>query len=319
MLDLVIGGGGFIGRSVVDALLSGGHTVRVFDRAERGANIGHSDDSRLEWHAGRIQDTDALDRSLDGVSRVFHFASTTVPKTSDDDPAADVADNLVGTVRLLDLCVAHRVGRVVFLSSGGTVYGAPRTTPIREDHPTDPVVSYGIHKLAIEKYLELYRRSRGLDYRVLRLANPYGPRQLPRGSQGVIAAFMQNALLDRPIEIWGDGSVTRDYVFIDDVANAIVQAADHTGECRLMNIGSGTGVSLRDLIGEIGAVLGRPLACSYKPGRPFDIPVNVLDATLARKELGWRPAVELRSGLIRTRDWMLRELIATGTAAAPPS
>jgi UDP-glucose 4-epimerase len=245
-----------------------------------------------------------LARALSGIEVVFHLISTTLPKPSNDNPVYDVETNLVGSLRLLELCRAHRVRKVVFSSSGGTVYGVPATVPIAEAHPTEPLCSYGIQKLAIEKYLQLEHALHGLDYCILRPSNPYGERQRTDVAQGAIAVFLERALRGEPIEIWGDGSVVRDYVYVGDVAEAFVRAVSYEGAQRVFNVGSGTGTSLKELIEKIGALLGRKPAVDYRPARRVDVPINVLDSSAAARHLGWRARTPLAQGLQRTCDWM---------------
>ncbi len=288
MKCLVLGGAGFIGSHLVEGLAQAGHEVGVFDRPQE------------------FLDPADLARALPGAEVVFHLISTTVPKNSNDDPALDIQSNIAGTARLLELCRSHKPRKIVFISSGGTVYGVPRATPIPESHPTDPISSYGIHKLAIEKYLHLNQVLHGLDYCILRVANAYGERQRTDKAQGAVAAFLERALRGAPIQIWGDGSVVRDYVYVGDIVQAFLKTLDYRGGQRIFNIGSGAGVSLNALVKEIGAVLGRAPAVEYTPARRFDVPVNVLDCSLAARELGWQARMPLAEGLRRTCEWMRR-------------
>ncbi|MBM4362411.1 MAG: NAD-dependent epimerase/dehydratase family protein [Deltaproteobacteria bacterium] len=300
MKCVVLGGGGFIGSHVCDAMLAAGHAVRVFERPGGSLrNIDHLG-GRIECVEGDFLDPDDIGRAVAGQDVVVHGICTTLPKASNDDPAFDVRSNVIPTLQLLDAARSRGVRRVLFLSSGGTVYGPPRTTPIPEDHPNDPTCSYGIQKLAIEKYCALYHHLHGLDYRVLRVSNPYGERQLPHASQGAVAVFMNRGLSGDPIEIWGDGSVTRDYLHVSDVASAVVRAATHEGPSRIFNVGTGKGLSLLQLIAAIETAIGRPMTVRFSAARSFDVPVNVLDVTRARTELGWEPAVGLAEGLART-------------------
>jgi UDP-glucose 4-epimerase len=245
-----------------------------------------------------------LSAALQGNEIVFHLVSTTLPKTSNDNPVYDVESNVVGTLRLLELCREQGVRKVVFASSGGTVYGVPRSVPIDESHPTEPICSYGIHKLMIEKYLQLNHRVHGLDYCVVRPPNLYGPRQRLDIAQGAVAVFLDRALHGKPIQVWGDGSVMRDYLYVEDAAEALVKAAAFEGEPKVFNIGSGVGTTLKQLIKEIEALLGRPVPVEYSAARALDVPANVLDASLARRLLGWTPRTSLAEGLRRTHAAM---------------
>jgi UDP-glucose 4-epimerase len=301
---LVLGGGGFIGSHLAEALLAAGHRVRLFERPHLMALTAPGIAARAETVTGDFLNYGDLARALSGIEVVFHLISTTLPKPSNDNPVYDVETNLVGSLRLLELCRAHRVRKVVFSSSGGTVYGVPASVPIAEAHPTEPLCSYGIQKLAIEKYLQLEHALHGLDYCILRPSNPYGERQRTDVAQGAIAVFLERALRGEPIEIWGDGSVVRDYVYVGDVAEAFVRAVSYEGAQRVFNVGSGAGTSLKELIEKIGVLLGRKLAVDYRPARRVDVPVNVLDASAAARHLGWRPRTPLAQGLQRTCDWM---------------
>ena len=301
---LVLGGAGFIGSHLAEALLQAGHRVRIFDRPHLDRLPAFLQRGEFEVFTGDFLNPRALTPALEGSEIVFHLVSTTLPKTSNDNPVYDVESNVVGSLRLLELCREHGVRKVVFTSSGGTVYGVPRSVPISESHPTDPICSYGIHKLVIEKYLQLHHRIHGLDYCVVRPANLYGPRQRLDIAQGAVAVFLDRALRGKPIQIWGDGSVVRDYLYVGDAAEALVKAAAFEGEPRLFNIGSGAGTSLTQLIQEIERLLGRAVPVEYAAARSLDVPANVLDASLARRHLGWAPRTSLAEGLRRTHASM---------------
>jgi UDP-glucose 4-epimerase len=301
---MVLGGGGFLGSHLVDALLAAGHSVVVLDRPNLRHFRRFGPEERVTWLSGdALSPPDWIDAAR-GADVIYHLVSTTLPRSSNDDPSYDVESNLVRTIRMLDFLRDAQVGRVVFASSGGTVYGAPTRTPIRESDATSPLSSYGIVKLAVEKYLELYRVLHGLEYRALRISNPYGERQRPSGSQGAVTVFLDRARRRQPIEIWGDGSVVRDYLHVSDVAKALLLAGESDAAPRVLNIGSGQGVSLNDLIAYIERLLGRPVERAYGAGRPFDVPRSVLDIDLARRSLGWEPIVSLESGLSRTLSWL---------------
>ena len=198
-----------------------------------------------------------LSETLNGIDTVFHLINTTLPKTSNDDPAFDVQSNVIETLFLLEQCVARKVKKIVFISSGGTVYGKPEKLPIAEDSPTNPECSYGIIKLTIEKYLALYHLLHGLDYVIVRPSNPFGERQNPNGIQGGIFEFQGKLAKGEPIEIWGDGEVVRDYVFIDDLVEGISKAATVGTSSRIFNLGSGKGYSLNDILKRIYKVTGK--------------------------------------------------------------
>ncbi len=297
---LVLGGSGFLGRHLVEALTESGYRVRLFHRtSERRL---HPSPPVEDW-IGDVTSRSDVAAALRGCDIVFHLVSSTLPKTSNDDPVSDLETNLIATVRLLEEARIQRPRKIVFASSGGTVYGLPRNVPITEEHTTHPLCSYGVHKLAIEHYLHLYHHLYGLEYSVLRVSNAFGEHQQPAASQGAVATFLDRALRGETIQIWGDGSIVRDYVYAGDVARAFCLAARHSGAPRVFNIGSGRGISVNELLATIEAVLGQPVPRRYLPGRPFDVPVNLLDITRAAEHLGWHPRYSFEEGLRRTLVW----------------
>ena len=305
MKCLVLGGRGFIGSHLVDALIAEGHFVRCFDRPHvMSLGAGHLSSPNFELYEGDLASDADVSKALTGCDVCFHLVSTTLPKSSNLDPVFDVESNVLGTVRLLMHAVSLGLKKIIFVSSGGTVYGVPKQLPIPETHPTDPLCSYGISKLAIEKYLDLFRQLHGLDYVVLRLANPYGERQRTHASQGVVAVFLGKVLRGEPIEIWGDGSVVRDYIHIDDVVNALILAIKSTGRENVFNIGAGCGQSLNEVLDVIERVTGQVADRCYLPSRPFDVPMSVLDITRARCALNWSPKVSFEEGLAKFSAWL---------------
>lgn len=304
MRALLIGGSGFIGSHVVDQLLERGHEVRVFDRVpERLRPTPAGVDLRL----GQLGDGAALADALVDVDCVFHMASTTVPSTSNLDPVADIEDNLINTVRLLQLMQEAEVDHILFLSSGGTVYGIPQTPMVREDHLLRPISSYGVVKVAIENYLLAAQHLHGLKPLILRPSNPYGPRQGLTGVQGVIGTFLRCVAQNKPLEIWGDGQIVRDFFYVSDLARLIVDCleSDITG---VYNVGSGTGNSIREIVDVVAHVTGQQLKPVYKSGRGFDVPRIVLDANAIKQDFGWSPQVTLDEGVSRTWEWVRSNL-----------
>jgi UDP-glucose 4-epimerase len=303
MKCLVLGGGGFIGSAVTDYLLSEGHSIRIFERPRVEPYRKFGARECVEWMGADFLNRHDLRMAMSGVDVIIHLISTTLPKSSNEDPIYDVHTNVIATLQMLNEMVATGVRRILFISSGGTVYGIPTTTPVTEAHPANPEVSYGITKLTIEKYLYLYSRLRNIRPTILRVANPYGERQRTETAQGVVAAFVRRALSNESIEIWGDGSVTRDYIHVSDVARAFALALRYDGEKTTFNISTGVGTTLNDLIVVMESLLRRPLDRKYLLGRKFDVPVSVLDNSLAKVELGWAPEVNLEDGLQRTIEW----------------
>lgn len=301
---LILGGAGFIGSHIADALVTRGHKVRVFDRPRIDTKNLSNSLPHIELMSGDFSNESDIAKALDSIDIVVHLVSTTIPATSNENPVYDAETNIAGTVRLLELAKDAGVRKVVFASSGGTVYGEPSILPIPENHPTDPTCSYGITKLAIEKYLHLFHRLHGLDYSILRIANPYGERQNPHGGLGAVIVFLWKVLNGEPITIWGDGNVARDYFHISDLASAFVRVIEKTPPSKIYNIGGGRAYSLNEILAVIQAVTERDAIVNYTPARKLDVPVNYLDITRAKAELSWMPLVPLNVGIERTWDWL---------------
>ena len=304
MRCLVLGGRGFLGSHLVDALLAGGNQVSIFKRPHSPRT---PDREQVRWFEGDFVNREDVATAVQGAEIVYHLVSTTIPQSSNQNPAYDVESNLMGTLNLLEIAKSAGVKKIIFVSSGGTVYGIPKEIPIQESHPTNPICSYGIVKLAVEKYLSMYHRLYGLDYCILRMSNPYGERQLANSPQGVVAAFLGKVLQNLPIEIWGDGSVVRDYLYVGDAIEALVRAKAYSGDCRVFNIGGGRGLSLNELVDAIESTLGKSVQRKHLQARPFDVPVNILDISAAQRLLGWRPHTSFQEGLSRTWAWLQHE------------
>lgn len=302
MRCLVVGAGGFLGRALSAALCARGAVVQGYGRLPEDEAAR---DQRIAWTNAPFSDFPALARAVEGQEIVYHLLGSSIPESSNADPAEDLRANVFSTIKLLDLCRAAHVRKVIFASSGGTVYGIPAVVPTPESAPTDPISAYGISKLAVEKYLALYRRLHGLDYHVLRIANPYGPGQSPFKKQGVVASILYRAISGKPFEIWGTGEVTRDFIHVDDVSAAFIQGLHYTGEHRIMNVGSGHGLTIDQVVGDVQHVLGLTgVRVTRKAGRAVDVPVSILDTELIRTETPWRPRVPWLDGLTQTAAWM---------------
>jgi UDP-glucose 4-epimerase len=302
MRALVIGGNGFIGSHLVDKLLESGWEVSVFDLHDRRFD---SLSPKVKFFRGDFNQLYLIREALVGVDVVFLLAWTTIHEVSNQDPVADIFANLAPTVQVIDACTKAGVGRVIFTSSGGTVYGPAQDLPIPESHPERPVTSYGITKLAAEKYLYLFNHLYGLDFAILRPSVPYGPRQNPLGRQGAANVFLYRVMHDLPITIWGDGSVTRDFFYIADLVDALVAcASERLNDFRTFNIGGREEVSLINLINRVEDLVGKKAKINSLPARAFDAQRVVLDTNLAEQELGWEPKVNLDRGLALTWQWL---------------
>lgn len=301
---LVLGGCGFIGSHLADALLDEGYAVRIFDKTKVDTrHIAHLGSS-VEFVEGDFANEADLGRALKGADYLFHLIGTTLPQTSTDNPVYDFESNVLSTLRLLDLAAKEKVKKLIYPSSGGTVYGIAQTLPITENHPTDPLCSYGIAKLTVEKYLEMYRLTRGLEYTCFRISNLYGERQNPRSIQGAIAVFLGLIQEGAPITIWGNGETIRDYLYVGDAVPTLIKALEIESPWRVFNLGSGRGTSLRELLDILKSATRQEVAVSYREGRRIDVPVNVLDSTRARKAFGFEPVTALRAGVARTWEWI---------------
>jgi UDP-glucose 4-epimerase len=296
---IVLGAGGFRGPYLCRRLIASGARVRafgrqfLFPRELEGADLFQGD----------FSDPLALAAAIEGHEIVFHLVHATTPQSANRDMIGDVQRSVVSSLALLDISRTLGVKRIVFVSSGGVIYGPGTLIPTPEIAPTEPISAYGVSKLAIEKYLALHEHLHGLDYRVLRVANPFGPYQLPRKHQGIIAALISRALNDESIEIWGDGSVVRDYIFVTDVIDALDAAASDQSGTRIFNIGTGQGRSLREVIVAIERQLGQTLRIEWKPARPVDVPTSVIAVERAREVLGWAPKTSFEEGLKETIAW----------------
>ncbi|WP_238916671.1 NAD-dependent epimerase/dehydratase family protein [Clostridium sp. YIM B02555] len=299
---LVLGGTGFIGTNLCQRLIKEGHKIKVFARNNFDNSIINF--KNIEFIQSEFNEYVDFEKCLDSIDMVFHLISTTVPSTSNEDRVFDLYSNVIPTLKLLDACVKKNIKKIVFLSSGGTVYGIPKEIPINEEHPTNPICSYAIQKLTIEKYLHFYFCQFGLDYSIIRLSNPYGIGQVGNRGQGVVPIFMNHIMKNEPITIWGDGSVTRDYIYIDDVSDAITRIMNYSGETRLFNIGSGYGLTLIDVANKIAEVIGRSCEIKFLEARKIDVNTNVLNIDKAMKELEWKPLITFDEGISKFYDYI---------------
>lgn len=293
---LILGGTGLIGNALSKVLIEQGNKVRILSRRPMPDTCNQMV-GNVEWLEGEFSDKTILEEALKNIDIIFHLVSTVTPKTSNNDPIYDIKSNLVSSVEMLELLRSHKVKKIIFSSSGGGVYGEPQRLPISESDPVQPLSSYGIVKLAIEHYLYLYYQQYGLDYAVLRISNAYGSFFPELRDFGAVDVFLKKNLKQLPIEIWGDGEIIRDYVFVDDIVEALLLAQDYNGQEKIFNIGSGTGTSLNQLIQHIDKATGFKSSVRYLPARKVDVHANVLDISLARNNLKWAPKIDLSQGI----------------------
>lgn len=313
MTILVIGGCGFIGSHIVAELAAYNYSVLVYDTNANDAN----NTDVITYINGSFSDLPALESAIErhNVSHVVHLVSSTLPKSSNEDMKFDLTSNVVQTLSMLDLCVKHGINKVLYMSSGGTVYGVPQSLPVKETHPTDPTCSYGICKLAIEKYLALYKHLFGLQYVIIRAANPYGPGQNPLTGQGIIATYVHRIKMALPLEVWGDGRVIRDYFDVRDLAN-LCHRALFSEHCGVFNAGSGNGTSTNELIKVLSDQMQIQPQIIYKERRIFDVPTIILDCSRAEQFFGWKATINLVDGVSHYINWYIRAY-SNVTAKAP--
>ncbi|NOZ50158.1 MAG: NAD-dependent epimerase/dehydratase family protein [Chloroflexi bacterium] len=301
---LITGGHGFIGGHLLRRLSQIGHPVTVLDRTPPPPWL--HDTARARFLRGDLLDLVQQPDILRGIDTVFHLAWAHTPESATAHPVGDIQSNLISTIRLLQACAEQGVRRLIFLSTGGAIYGPVNTLPVPETHPASPISAYGVTKLATEKYIELYHHLHGLEYIILRPSVPYGPFQNPDGRQGAVAVFMGKILRGQPITFWGDGdAIVRDFFHVEDLTRACVLAMQYPASTGLFNIGGGTGVSLHELITLMREVVGlkQDVRVQQCPPRSFDVPRLVLDTTAARTQLGWHPTIPLAEGLQLTWQW----------------
>ncbi len=304
MRALVTGAAGFIGSTLVDRLRADRHYVVGLDNfaTGRATNIEHlADDpdfSFIEADIVTADLTDVLARHRPEV--IFHLAAQIDVRHSVADPQHDASVNVVGTIRLAEAARAAGVRKIVHTSSGGSIYGVPPRYPTSEDDPTDPASPYAAGKVAGEIYLNTFRHLYGLQCSHIAPANVYGPRQDPHGEAGVVAIFAQALLKGSSTKVFGDGSNTRDYVFVDDVVDAFVRASGPDGDGQRFNVGTGVETSDRQLHSAVAAAVGAPDDPEFHPARLGDLKRSCLDVSRAAEVLGWRPQGALADGVART-------------------
>ncbi|KAA0232965.1 MAG: UDP-glucose 4-epimerase [Acidimicrobiales bacterium] len=310
MRVLVTGGAGFIGSNLVDRLLVEDHTVDVVDDLSSGSLANLADaraepDHRFKFHQMDIRDPAIVDLfKRREYEAVFHLAAQIDVRLSVEDPVLDAMLNVIGSLNVLEGARAAGTKKVVFATSGGTIYGhiEPEDLPVSESHPMHPLSPYGVSKKAVVDYLYAYRELHQIEYTALALANVYGPRQDPHGEAGVVAIFANRFMGGEECWIYGDGEQTRDFVYVDDVVDAFVRAAER-GSGLLLNIGRGVEVSVNQLYRAMAAVAGIDEDPVYKPPRPGELERSAVDPARAKIHLGWEPWTDLDSGVKATYDW----------------
>jgi UDP-glucose 4-epimerase len=302
---LVIGANGFLGSHILDELVRRGHEVTAFDRFSSEKPLYATQD--VTTFTGNFLNRADLASALVGQEFVFHFVSTTTPLSAENDPTLDVRTNVASSIDLLGLCVEAGVQKVYFASTGGAIYGDQSGAPLTELSLPQPVSPYAIGKLTIERYLHYFERKYGLRSVALRISNPYGPGQRSNKVQGVIPIFLRRVHQGLPLTVYGDGSMVRDYVYVTDAAQMIVDTVQLDTHHSLYNIGSGVGASVTALVAAISEVTGRVPEIVHASVPPTFVDHAVLDVGRFRAEFGQADAVSLHEGIERTWQDISRE------------
>lgn len=298
---LVTGGAGFIGSHIVDALVKKGHHVVVVDNLSTGKKENVNADAVLIELD--INDPEILEIfKREKIDVVFHVAAQIDVRKSVANPVDDARQNILGSINVLEACKTYGVKKIIFSSTGGAIYGDTDIIPTPETHIEQPISPYGIAKLAVEKYLHYYHVVHGLNYTILRYANVYGPRQNSKGEAGVVSIFCDQLVAGASPVINGDGTQTRDYVYVGDVVNANLVAFD-ANKIGKFNIGTGVETDINKLSALLIDALGALITFSHGPGKPGEQRRSLLDCSSAKKELGWQPIIELKEGLAKTLEY----------------
>lgn len=307
MKIMILGAGGFIGTNLAIRLAENRSSqLTLVDKKD--SYFQHISEAGLEADLkisdfGQGCDYEILTK---GQEVIYYLVSTTSPGNSNQNIPKELSENVVAAAEFLKACIVNKVKKVIFLSSGGTVYGLEGKCPISEETVAYPINSYGVQKLMIEKLFYLYHYLYGLEYKIIRLANPYGPYQRPNNSLGVVTNFVYQALKGEPLTIYGDGKVIRDFIYIDDVITAILNISEYQGKHSMFNLGSGMGSSIRQVVEAIEKTMDLMVDVTYLTGRTVDVPVNILDISRYESVFGeWKP-ISLEEGIRRTADFLKR-------------
>lgn len=303
---ILLGAAGFIGTNlIIDLSKDPANHITAVDKKiqyfQHIKNMNLPDFHIIQSDLEMDTDYESL---LEGQDIVYHLISTTVPTTSNQHIAEELKANVVLTANLLEACVRRNVKKIVFISSGGTVYGKEFECPLSENTPTNPITSYGVQKLSIEKLIYLFNYMYGLDYRIIRLANPYGPYQRPNGVLGAVTTFTYKALKNEEIVVYGDGSIIRDFIYIEDAVRGIQKIVNGNDQNRLFNLGCGYGTSINELLQTIECTLNMKLNVKYTNSRQVDVPVNFLDINRFENAYGDLNPISLEDGIKKTAEFI---------------
>ena len=305
MKYLVTGGAGFLGSHLIEELLVHNHSVVCLDDFSTGKRKNlDSTKNEIRIVEGDIRDSNTVRKVVQDVDYVFHLAAQISVIRSMREPLYDASVNIDGFITLLEAIKGSSVKRLVYISTGGAIYGEPYQIPASEKTAEEPISPYGLSKLVSEKYLELYHRIHGLSYAIIRPANIYGPRQDPLGEAGVISIFLGKLIENKPLVIFGDGTDTRDYVYVKDIVELCIKAIN-SSQIDIFNAGSGKQTSLLELVETIEYVTKMKVRKKFSAPRPGDVQHIALNSSKAAKLLNWTPSTTLNEGLYQTWDWFI--------------
>jgi len=301
---VILGGNGFIGSHLAEGLVKAEYDVTIFDNFKRGTKNLDAIIDKINIIKGDFWNEDDVCDALNEVDFLFHYISTTTPATATKNPIYDIESNIIGSVKLFQNAVMNNVKKIIFSSSGGTIYGDTTGVPMKETDPLNPINPYAISKLTIEKYLHYFNQIHGMDYTILRYSNPYGERQNPSGKQGVIPIFLNKIKHHEQPVIYGDGSMVRDYIYIKDAIDATLAIFEKKTNEKVFNVGSGDGTSLNDLIEIMSDISNEKIVPTYMENHGVYIHKIMLDISKIKKETGWNPKINMQEGIERTKLWI---------------
>ena len=292
---VITGASGFIGTNLVKKLLKNGYkNIVAIDKNKFS-------DNSVKTAIGNFNDSALLNKVIRKNDIVIHLACSTVPALSESDKEKDIKENVFGTLKLLKISTNKKINKFIFFSSGGTVYG-DKNYPVSEEAETSPINSHGSMKLMIENDIKIFNRQHGLNYVIIRPSNPYGREKSNKKNQGVIDIFLKKIINNETLEIWGDGKIIRDYIYIDDLTDLVAKTIESAVSNEILNAGSGQGTSINDIIKIIGKITNKKIKVKYLSARNFDTPYNVLDVRKAKTILNWEPSTKLGDGIRKIYD-----------------
>lgn len=290
MRIVVLGGTGFIGSNLIQSLVKTKDEIVLLSRTPKEI-------PGVKTIVGDWKNSATLESLIQASDIVYHLITATHPAHPNQTLVNDVQENVLPSIQLLGICAKKKIKKLIYLSSAGTIYGVPTIIPIPENHNLNPLSPYGLSKLAVEKYLHYFNYHQDLDYVSIRLTNPYGPGQDFQTGLGAITNFIEKTLKGIPLEVWGDGSIRRDYIYIDDVIDALAKFSQIDTKSKIFNLGTGIGITINQLISQLESKMSQKIVVNYKDKRSLDVPDNTVDISLIKKELSWAPQFTLSQGL----------------------